>query len=71
MKELARMKAFGKKVRRVRLGEGWTQIAVAKKLKVSNQHISNIENGTYVARNGIETSVKVKKKLADFFGVNY
>lgn len=51
-------------IRRLRLEQGATQVALSEKLGVSKQSVSNWEN------NNIQPSVELLEKLADYFAVS-
>lgn len=58
------MPALNENIKALRTAFGWNQVALAKKLNVSKQCISNWEN------DNVQPSIEMLLKLADLFSVS-
>ncbi len=55
---------IGRRLKRLRLEKELSQESVAYEVKISRDHLSNIENGKH------PINIKTLYKLAEFFGVD-
>jgi transcriptional regulator with XRE-family HTH domain len=55
---------FGRKLRKLRHGKGWTQSYMAAHTGIGRAHISNLENGKK------EAGLRALEILADSFGMS-